>query len=97
MVPDAALGPMTWYGIGGRADLLVRPNTTEALATLAARCHRTGTPMRVFGGGANLLVGDDGVDGIVLRRALAVSCPEARLRSTLVGDPESVALLPPSR
>lgn len=67
VVPDAALGTMTWYGIGGRADLLVRPNSVEALTTLARRCHRSGTPLRVFGGGANLLIADEGVDGIVVR------------------------------
>ena len=67
IVPDAPLGAMTWYGIGGRADLLVRPRSVEGLATLVKRCHRSGTSLRVFGSGANLLVGDDGVDGIVLR------------------------------
>jgi UDP-N-acetylmuramate dehydrogenase len=67
VVPDAPIGSMTWYAIGGRADLLVRPNTLESLATLVRRCHRDGTPLRVLGGGANLLVADEGVDGIVLR------------------------------
>lgn len=65
---DAPIGPaMTWYGIGGRADLLVRPRTIEALATLMKRCHRSGTPLRVLGSGANLLVADEGVDGIVVK------------------------------
>ena len=58
---------MTWYAIGGRADLLVRPNDLASLTTLVKRCHRTGTPLRVFGGGANLLVADEGVGGIVVR------------------------------
>ena len=58
---------MTWYGIGGHADLLVRPRDVESLATLAKRCHRSGTPLRVLGSGANLLVADEGVDGVVLR------------------------------
>jgi UDP-N-acetylmuramate dehydrogenase len=66
-VPDAAIGAMTWYGIGGRADLLVRPDHLEALTTLVKRCHRTGTPLRVLGGGANLLVADESIDGIVIR------------------------------
>ena len=58
---------MTWYGIGGPAELLVRPNSLESLATLAGRCRRSGVPLRVFGGGANLLIDDEGVDGIVIR------------------------------
>ena len=65
---DVPIGTtMTWYGIGGRADLLVRPRTIDALATLVKRAHRSGTPVRVLGSGANLLVADDGVDGIVVK------------------------------
>src|SRR5262245_2569383 len=67
-VTDAAIGArMTWYGIGGRADTLIRPRSVEALATLMKRCHRSGTPLRVLGSGANLLVADEGVDGIVVK------------------------------
>ncbi len=64
---DAPLGVMTWYGIGGRADVLLRPRTVEALEALAKRCHRSGVPLRILGSGANLLVADGGVDGIVVR------------------------------
>ncbi len=64
---DAPMGPMTWFGIGGRADALVRPRSVEALATLVKRCYRSGTPIRVLGSGANLLVADEGVDGVVVK------------------------------
>ncbi len=67
VLPDAAIGAMTWYGIGGRADLLLRPNSIEVLTTLVKRCYQTGTPLRVLGGGANLLIADEGTDGIVVR------------------------------
>ncbi len=64
---DAPLAPLTWFGIGGHADALVRPNTIEALATLAHRCRRDLVPLRVLGSGANLLVDDAGVDGVVVQ------------------------------
>jgi len=64
---DVPLGPLTWYGIGGRADLLIHPHSIDALATLMKRCHRSGTPLRVLGSGANLLVSDEGVDGVVVK------------------------------
>ncbi|UCD75604.1 MAG: UDP-N-acetylmuramate dehydrogenase [Phycisphaerales bacterium] len=67
ITPDAPLGAMTWYGVGGRADLLVRPADIDSLALLVKRCHRSGTPLRILGSGANLLVADEGVDGIVVR------------------------------
>ena len=65
--PDVPIGAMTWYGIGGRADLLVKPHSVDALATLAKRCRRSETPIHVLGAGANLLVDDDGVDGVVVK------------------------------
>ncbi|MCA9284628.1 MAG: UDP-N-acetylmuramate dehydrogenase [Phycisphaerales bacterium] len=64
---DAPIGQQTWYGIGGRADLLVHPRSVGDLATLVRRCVRSDTPLRVLGAGANLLVADEGVDGVVLR------------------------------
>jgi UDP-N-acetylmuramate dehydrogenase len=63
---DAPLAQRTWYGVGGRADALVRPRTAEALATLLRRCHRNGVRVRVLGSGANLLVADEGVEGVVI-------------------------------
>ena len=64
---DAPLATLTWYGIGGKADLLIRPRSIDALATLIKRCNREGTPVHVLGEGANLLVADEGVDGVVIR------------------------------
>ncbi len=63
---DAPLGVITWYSIGGRADLLIKPNAIEDLAILIKRCDRSGTPLRVLGGGANLLISDEGVGGVVI-------------------------------
>ncbi len=57
---------MTWYSIGGKADVLVRPHSTDALITLMQRCRESHIPVRLLGSGANLLVHDEGVDGIVI-------------------------------
>jgi UDP-N-acetylmuramate dehydrogenase len=64
---NAPLGKKTWYGVGGAADILIRPLSLKALATLAQRCRRDGIPLRVLGSGANLLVDDEGVDGVVVQ------------------------------
>jgi len=44
---DAALAQHTWFGIGGSADLLIRPNTLEALTTLTRRCRRDAVALRI--------------------------------------------------
>ena len=65
--PDFPLGPETWFGVGGRADILICPRSVEALGTLVRRCHENEIPLRILGSGANLLVPDEGVDGVVVR------------------------------
>lgn len=65
--PGVALAPLTWYRLGGPAEWLAEPRSADELATLMHRCHETQTPLRVVGLGANLLVGDAGVRGVVVR------------------------------
>ncbi len=64
---DVPLAPLTWFGVGGPARLLAHPADEVQLAQLTAECHRTQTPLRVLGSGANLLVSDQGVDGVVVK------------------------------
>jgi UDP-N-acetylmuramate dehydrogenase len=64
---DAPIGARTWLGVGGHAQMLVSPHSEAALASLLQRCHQSSTPVRVLGGGANVLVDDAGIDGVVVR------------------------------
>ena len=64
---DVPLGPLTWYGVGGPAKLLAHPASVQQLTALVARCHETGVEPYVLGSGANLLVPDEGVDGVVVK------------------------------
>ncbi|MCX5662208.1 MAG: UDP-N-acetylmuramate dehydrogenase [Planctomycetota bacterium] len=64
---DAPLAPETWYGVGGPAAVLARPSSAQQLAALAARAHEQGLPVHVLGSGANLLVADAGVPGLVVK------------------------------
>jgi UDP-N-acetylmuramate dehydrogenase len=65
--PDAPLAPRTSIRIGGPADLLARPADAADLASLLAACRRLGIPWLALGGGANLLVADRGVRGVVVK------------------------------
>jgi UDP-N-acetylmuramate dehydrogenase len=64
---DAPLAALTWFGVGGCCDALVRPMDLPALQETLRRCRAAGVSARVLGSGANLLVDDSGVDGVVLR------------------------------
>ncbi|HOQ04941.1 MAG TPA: UDP-N-acetylmuramate dehydrogenase [Anaerohalosphaeraceae bacterium] len=68
------LAPYTWYGLGGPADYLVTPQNREQIAEVLRRCRENQLPVRVLGFGSNLLVGDDGVRGAVIRLENPVFC-----------------------
>lgn len=63
---DVPLGPLTWFGLGGKAEYLVEPGSEAELAAVVKRCRDSGTAMRVLGFGANVLVRDEGVSGVVV-------------------------------
>ncbi len=64
---DEPLAPFTWWKIGGPADALVEVESSAELAFVLRRVLRRRLPMFVLGSGSNLLVGDGGIRGIVLR------------------------------
>ncbi len=66
---DEPLAPYTSWKIGGPADALVTTETQAQLAELMRLCLRRKLPWWVVGAGSNVLVGDGGVRGIVIRLA----------------------------
>jgi UDP-N-acetylmuramate dehydrogenase len=66
-VRDAPLAPRTSIRVGGPADLLVRPADVDDLVACLRAARDLAVPVTVLGGGANLLVADRGVRGVVLR------------------------------
>lgn len=64
---DVPLAPYTTFKIGGPADYLFRARTPEELADAARLVRETGIPSFLLGSGANILVGDGGFRGLVIR------------------------------
>jgi len=64
---DEPLAPYTWLRLGGPAQYLVTPRTVDELKRFVVFCHDEQIPIRVLGGGSNLLVKDEGVSGAVIR------------------------------
>jgi UDP-N-acetylmuramate dehydrogenase len=80
---DAPLAPRTAIRVGGTADLLVRPADPDDLSALLGACRDLGVPLFVLGGGANLLVADRGVRGVVVKLPQSFG-EEGRLGARLV-------------
>ncbi len=64
---DERLAPYTTFRIGGPADLFLEAHTPDELARSVLTARELGVPHFVLGIGANILVGDRGFRGLVVR------------------------------
>lgn len=64
---NAPLGPYTTFKIGGPADLLFEAASADALANAILTARDAEVPYFVLGLGANVLIADKGVRGLVIR------------------------------
>jgi UDP-N-acetylmuramate dehydrogenase len=60
------LAPYTTLGLGGPAGAFVTAESAEEIVELVAGADRAGEPVLVLGGGSNLVVSDEGFDGLVV-------------------------------
>ena len=88
------LSRFTTLGTGGRARAFARPETLDELQEALAFASEQGVPVAVLGLGSNLLVADDGFDGLALKLAgeLAQVDVQGELLVTGGGAPNAVAL-----
>jgi UDP-N-acetylmuramate dehydrogenase len=63
---NVPLADLTWFRVGGPAEVLFAPADEEDLASFLSGCPED-TPVYVIGVGSNLLVRDGGVPGVVIR------------------------------
>jgi UDP-N-acetylmuramate dehydrogenase len=66
---DEPLAPYTTFKIGGPADLFYTTDSADDLVTAVLAARATGVPYFILGLGANILIGDKGFRGIVIRNA----------------------------
>jgi UDP-N-acetylmuramate dehydrogenase len=80
---DVSLAPLTTFRVGGPADWLVEPRTSDEIVTALKLASEARVAVTMLGGGSNVLVSDDGVRGLVIRpRGGEVSAmDDARIRA----------------
>jgi UDP-N-acetylmuramate dehydrogenase len=74
-----SLAPFTWLQIGGPTRYLIEPNDQKQLIEVVQACHAEAIPMRILGGGSNLLIRESGFDGTTF----CLSSPAFRQMSCL--------------
>jgi UDP-N-acetylmuramate dehydrogenase len=63
---DAPLAQVTWFRVGGPAEVMFRPADIDDLSTFLAQ-KPANVPVTVIGVASNLLVRDGGIKGVVVR------------------------------
>ena len=64
---DAPLREYTTFHVGGPAEWMVEPRSSEEIVVAMRLAHEAGVRVVLLGGGSNVLVSDAGVRGLVLR------------------------------
>ncbi len=72
--PRESLAPFTQLKIGGPAEWLAVPRDEAELTALFRVCLQKRIPFRILGAGANLLIQDEGVRGVVVRMTAPAFC-----------------------
>jgi UDP-N-acetylmuramate dehydrogenase len=68
---DVPLAPLTTLGIGGPARWITRAVSADDVAAAHEWAEERSLPLFVLGGGSNLVVADEGFDGLVLEVAVS--------------------------
>lgn len=63
---NVSLAPLAWWKVGGAAEHLVRPTSVAELKEALAWAASRGLPVTVLGGASNVLISDNGIDGLVI-------------------------------
>lgn len=66
---DEPMKKHTTFKIGGPADIMVYPHTSEEVKEVYTYCLNEKIPVMVIGNGSNLLVSDAGIRGVVIKLA----------------------------
>jgi UDP-N-acetylmuramate dehydrogenase len=66
LTANAPIGPLTWFRVGGPAEVLFRPADESDLAEFLSALP-SDIPVAVIGVGSNLLVRDGGIPGVTIR------------------------------
>lgn len=70
---NAPMKKYTSFKCGGDAKLLIIPPSAESLSAVIGYCQKCGVKPLILGNGSNILVTDDGINGVVIKIGSGIS------------------------
>ncbi|GMG82347.1 UDP-N-acetylmuramate dehydrogenase [Paralimibaculum aggregatum] len=84
LTPGRVLADLTWFRVGGPAELLFQPADAADLAEFLKGCPAA-VPVTAIGVGSNLLVRDGGIGGVVIRVGRGFGAVETEGAAVIAG------------
>ena len=72
-VKNESMKKHTSFKIGGNADFMVFPENVDEIKNIIALCNKNNTPYLIMGNGSNMLVSDEGIEGVVIKISTQMS------------------------
>ncbi|NIZ19761.1 UDP-N-acetylmuramate dehydrogenase [Entomospira culicis] len=90
---QAPLKERTWFKVGGKADLLIHTQEHTKIARVMALAHQYAVPLFFLGDGSNLVISDEGIEGIVIdTQALSAHQTPTRLTNDRIKAPAGILM-----
>ncbi len=70
LIPSVPLADKNWFKTGGLARFFSEPKTPEEFQAVVQHAHAIEMPLFILGEGANILISDEGFNGLVIRPEL---------------------------
>jgi UDP-N-acetylmuramate dehydrogenase len=67
---NISLADKNWFATGGSARYFAEPKTSDQMQQMIIWAQQNHIPLFILGSGANILISDDGFDGLVIRPQL---------------------------
>ena len=84
LINNHSLAKLNTFGTGGPARLFYEARTIDELASVVKAVKEIEIPAFLLGGGSNLLVSDDGFDGLVIKNSIKGIELKEKLQSVCV-------------
>lgn len=83
---NVTLAPLTTLKVGGAARYFIKAETESNILSAIAFAKENDLPIFILGGGSNIVVADEGFDGLVLQIALKGISQENNLITSAAGE-----------
>lgn len=77
LTPNAPLSHMTWFRVGGPAEVLFKPADVDDVIEFVRTCPAD-IPITILGVASNIIIRDGGIPGVVIRMAGALAGVEVK-------------------